>query len=251
MKIATWNISAGINPNDYKGEYFDKEKEATPDDKCLNAIAKTIVEEEIDVIALQEVVTTERFKYMENLSKKTGLKYYESFEVSPCNLIENANFGLAILSKYPIELIKKQLFINPNLTKQTAKGLYTTHDKGYLAVKVKADKEINFISTNLLPFHRFDADILDYKDYFNEFQDFILNNNAYALGDFNAKLGKSCLQKVFDRVAVDYQFLYNEITTTDDKQCDNILLPKKVAVKNKKLLEKQDISDHFLLVAEI
>ena len=79
MKIATWNISAGINTNDYKGEFFDKEKELMPDDRCLNAIAKAIIENDIDVIALQEVVTTESFKYMQNLSAKTGMKYYEVF----------------------------------------------------------------------------------------------------------------------------------------------------------------------------
>ncbi len=108
MKIATWNISAGINTNDYQGELFDKDKELKPDDRCLNAIAEIIKKHNIDVIALQEVVTTESFKYMQNLSEKTGLKYYESFENSPCHLIENANFGVAILSKFPIKLIKKQ-----------------------------------------------------------------------------------------------------------------------------------------------
>lgn len=251
MKIATWNISAGINPNDYKGEYFDKEKETTPDDACLNAIAQLIIKENIDVIALQEVVTTKRFKYMENLSKKTGMKFYESFEVSPCNLIENANFGLAILSKHPINLIKKQLFKNPNLTKQTEKGTYKTHDKGYLAVQVKAENEFCFVCTNLLPFHRFGSDALDHKNIFEEFQDFVLSNNAYALGDFNAILGKERLQLIFDRLNKKYQFLFDEITTTDNKKCDNILLPKDVRIKNKYLVKNTNISDHYLCVAEI
>lgn len=182
MKIATWNISAGINTNDYQGEFFDKDKELKPDDRCLNAIAELIKEHDIDVIALQEVVTTEGFKYMQNLSEKTGLKYYESFENSPCHLIENANFGVAILSKFPIKLIKKQFFENPHLTKQTAKGLYHTHDKGYLAVTVNAEKPFDMLCASLLPFHRFDHNIVDFKDIFVEFQDFVLTNNVFALG---------------------------------------------------------------------
>ena len=251
MKIATWNISAGINTNDYKGEFFDKEREANIDDRCLNDIAKAINENDIDVIALQEVVTTENFRYMEKLSSKTNLKYYEAFENSPCHLIDNANFGVAILSRYPIKLIKKQFFENPHLTKQTSKGLYHTHDKGYLAVDILADKPFKLLSASLLPFHRFDASILDYKYLFDEFQDFVLNNKVYALGDFNAIEGKVHLQKVFDRIDKEFNFLFDEVTTIDNKKCDNILLSKNINVKSKYIVKNTDISDHYLCVAEI
>lgn len=251
MKIATWNISAGINPNNYVGEFFDKSKESNIDDRCLRDIARTIVENEIDVIALQEVVTTESFKYMQNLSKLTGYKYFVSFENSPCHLIENANFGVAILSKYPLELIKKQFFENPHLTKQTQKGLYHTHDKGYLAVKVMSDKPFVMTNASLLPFHRFDYNIVDFKHLFCEFQEFVISNNAYALGDYNAIQGKVNLQKVFDKIDNLYEFLFDEVTTTDNKKCDNILLPKSVQVIDKYIVKNIDISDHFLCVVEI
>lgn len=251
MKIATWNISAGINTNDYVGEFFDKQKEANVDDRCLNDIAKILVENNIDVIALQEVVTTESFKYMEKLSEKTGLKYYDSFENSPCHLIENANFGIAVLSRYPIKLIKKQFFENPNITKQTKKGLYYSHNKGYMAVEVMAEQSIKLLTASLLPFHRFDRNILEFKHLFNEFQDFILENNVYALGDFNAIEGKSNLQNVFDRINLKYNFLFDEITTNDNKKCDNILLPKNISIKDKYIVKNDDISDHFLCVVEI
>ena len=66
MKIATWNIGSGINTNNYVGEFFDKTPEANPDDKCMQIIAKQITENNIDVIALQEVITTESFEYIEN-----------------------------------------------------------------------------------------------------------------------------------------------------------------------------------------
>ena len=250
MKIATWNISAGINTNNYKGEFFDKEKELSPDDKCLNAISDIIREHNIDVIAVQEVVTTESFKYMSTLSQKTGLNYYETFENSPCHLIENANFGVAILSRFPIKLIKKQMFENPKLTKQTTKGLYHTHDKGYLAVEIECDNKFKVLSASLLPFHRFDRDIVDFKELFNEFQAFVQGNNVFALGDFNAILGKECLQNVFDKLE-NYEFLFDEVTTIDNKKCDNIILPKTVNVLDRYVVVRDDISDHFLCVAEI
>ena len=251
MKIATWNISAGINTNDYVGEFFDKEKEANVDDECLNSIANEIVSQNIDVIALQEVVTTESFQYMQRLSEKTGMRYFETFENSPCHLIENASFGVAVLSKYPIEVVKKEFYPNPNLTKQTAKGLYKTHEKGYLCVKVKAEKEFCILSTQLLPFHRFDAQITDFKHIFTSFQDFVLNNNVYVLGDFNAIDGKKHLEKVFDKFEGRYQFLFDEVTTVDGKKCDNIILPRDVAVKNSYIVHDNKTSDHFMCVAEI
>lgn len=251
MKIATWNISAGINTNNYTGEFFDKSKEANTDDKCLNAIAKAIIENNIDVIALQEVVTTPSFRYMENLSKLTGLKYHASFENSPCHLIENANFGIAILSKYPISVIKKQFFENPNLTKQTQKGIYHTHNKGYLVAEILADQPFKMLCASLLPFHRFDHNILDFKHLFTEFQEFVIQNKVYALGDYNAIEGKPNLQKVFDQITQTHQFLFDEITTIDNKKCDNILLPNNVKIKNKYIVKNTDISDHYLCIAEI
>ncbi|MBQ3048268.1 MAG: endonuclease/exonuclease/phosphatase family protein [Clostridia bacterium] len=251
MKIATWNISAGINTSDYSGEFFDKPQEASVDDKCLNEIAKAIVENDIDVIALQEVVTTISFKYLKMLSKKTNLKYFESFENSPCHLIKNANFGVAILSKYPIKNITKQFFKNPNLTKQTNKGLYHSHDKGYLAVRVLTKQPFWFLSASLLPFHRFDCNILNFKNLFSEFQDFVIDNNVFAMGDYNAIEGKDSLQKVFDKLKNTHNFLFDQITTTDNKKCDNILLPKNIVVKNKYIVERRDVSDHYLCVAEV
>lgn len=252
MKIATWNISAGINTNDYVGEFFDKEKELNIDDECLNSIANEIISQNIDVVALQEVVTTDSFKYMQKLSQKTGLSFFESFENSPCHLIENANFGIVVLSRYPLEIVKKEFFANPHLTKQTAKGLYKTHEKAYMCVKVNAGENVfNFITTQLLPFHRFDAQITDFKHIFTSFQDFVLNNNVYVLGDFNAIEGKKHLEKVFDKFEGRYQFLFDEVTTVDGKKCDNIILPRDVAVKNSYIVHDNKTSDHFMCVAEI
>lgn len=250
MKIATWNISAGIDINSYSGELFDKEKEIELNDNCLISIANEIIDQNIDVIALQEVVTTESFQYMKKLSEKTGLKYFETFENSPCHLIENASFGVAILSRYPIEVVGRLFFKNPHLTKQTAKGLYTTHEKGYMCVKVFAETEFYLLSTQLLPFHRFDVQITDFKNLFVEFQDFVLKNKVYALGDFNAIEGKKHLKEVFDKFD-EYQFLFDEITTTDGKRCDNIILPKSVKIKSSYIVKENTTSDHLMCVAEI
>lgn len=250
MKIATWNIGSGINTNDYVGEFFDKVPEANPDDKCMQVIAKQIVENNIDVIALQEVITTESFDYIKKLSKLTGLEYYETFENSPSHLIKNTMFGVAILSRYPIEVIRKEFFANPNLTKTTAKGVYKTHDKGYMLVKILADKPFYISNTHFLPFHRFDTEILDYAESFVAFQEDLINYNAIACGDYNVVEGAEKLKNLLSKLT-DFEFVFDEISTVDNKRCDNILIPKKIEKKSQKMIKNADSSDHYMCIIEI
>ncbi len=136
MKIGSWNISSGINVNNYKNELFDITPSVSVNDECLTEISELIKQNNIDVIALQEVITTPSFHFLESLSKLSGLKYFCEFENSPGFLIENTCFGVAILSKYPIQNIRNKLFKNPNLKKTTEKGSYSSHDKGYISATI-------------------------------------------------------------------------------------------------------------------
>lgn len=250
MIIATWNIGSGINTNDYVGEFFDKVPEANPDDKCMQIIAKQIIENNIDVISLQEVITTESFEYIEKLSKLTGLEYYETFENSPSHLIKNTMYGIAILSKYPIEMIKKEFFKNPDLTKTTAKGVYKSHDKGYMIAKIHAPEPFCISNTHFLPFHRFDTEILEYAESFVPFQNDLMSFDAIACGDYNVVEGSSKLKILLNNLT-DFEFVFDEVSTVDNKKCDNILIPKKIAKKSKKMIKNTDSSDHFMCIVEI
>lgn len=251
MKIATWNISSGVNTANYQGELFDKQIEASAEDECLNQIAAEIKKHNIDVIALQEVITTKSFAFMETLSKLSGLEYFETFENSPGFLVKDSMFGVAVLSKYPIEVIKKEFFTNPNLTKKTEKGVYTTHDKAFMCVKVKAEEDINVITTQFLPFHRFNADILEYKHIFDDFQDYISSNNIYVCGDFNVTEGNTKLALLLDKLLKTHKTTFDAITTTDGKRCDNVLIPQSTEVKSVYMESEITPSDHYLLVVEI
>ncbi len=248
MKIGSWNISSGINVNNYKDELFDITPRVNVNDECLIQISQLIKQNNLDIIALQEVITTPSFHFLENLSKLTGLKYFCEFEISPGFLIENTRFGVAILSKYPIKNIQNKLFKNPNLNKVTEKGTYSSHDKGYISATING---ITFISTQFLPFHRFNEKIVNFKYYFNEFQSDVIKNNAIVCGDFNAVSGASELGKVLDKLQTTHTFCFNDVTTTDGKLTDNILLPKGTKIKNKYIETKITPSDHFLCVIEI
>lgn len=252
MRIGTWNISSGINTIEYQDKLFDKSPEVSTNDTCLQDIAKVIVSQNLDIVALQEVITTPSFQFMEKLSEMTGLKYFETFEISPGFLVENTRFGVAVLSKYPLKVEKKQLFRNPNLIKKTDKGSYMSHDKGYLAVKVLVDgEEISIISTQLLPFHRFNSDIRDFKDDFVEIQDYVIENNAILCGDLNAIKGKMHLVEVFDKLTKTHNFTFDLVTTSDGKRSDNIVLPKYIKVKGSYMEDKITPSNHFLCLIEI
>ena len=55
------------------------------------------------------------------------LKYYDSFELSECNIVKNTNCGLAILSKYPITCIKRIYFLIQSYLKQQVLVIHTIH----------------------------------------------------------------------------------------------------------------------------
>lgn len=251
MRISTWNIGSGININSYKEELFDITPALKPDDNIIDIIANQIIANKIDVIAMQEVITTESFNYVNKLSEKTWLKYHVSYENSPCHLVKNTMFGLAILSRYPIEIIKKQLFPNPRLTVTTTKGIYSTHDKGYIIAKIDADEPFYISCTQFLPFHRFNVDILDYKSLFDEYQINNLMNKTICVGDFNCIDGIDKIEKVLDLLSKEYRPIFNEITTIDGKKCDNILVPKSVSVKKQGILKNDLSSDHYMCFVEI
>lgn len=248
LRVATWNISGGVSADDSVDNYFDQEKRPEIDFSFLKEIVKTINEEEIDIIALQEVITTDRIKYVEYILSNTQLKYYSKFELSECNLVENTMSGIAIISKYPIIDSAKMLFTNPKLSKTTSTGLtYYTYDKGCMNSTINInDKLINFITNHGFPFGRFDSNETKHLYVFNELKVFIEKyNNVIVTGDFNAEnviaLMPGIEKKVIETI--------DEVTTTNDKKLDNILIDKNFSFINKKIIKS--ISDHFLCISTI
>ena len=49
----------------------------------------------------------------------------------------------------------------------------------------------------------------------------------------------------------DIEFVFDEVSTVDDKKCDNILIPKKITKKSHKMIKNADSSDHFMCIIEI
>lgn len=247
IKIATYNISGGFYDDDQSVDFLDKEKANDIDLRLLNDIVKIIVDEKIDVICFQEIITTERINYINRIMEKTELKYEDHFELSPCHIIENTECGIAILSKYPITNSIKQLFTNPMLAKTTSSGkTYYTFDKGFMLSTINIDnKSISILNNFGFPYRRFNSTPEEHKEVFMEFDNFIKKLNPdIVLGDFNAEYFIEMMPYTKEA----YIKTIDEGTTDDGKKFDNILL-KDISNYSSNVIPS--LSDHFIVVSEI
>jgi len=248
LKIATWNISGGVLKETDEDKYFDQEKSSEIDETFLNEISKIINEENLDIICFQEIITTERIHYIDKIAENTQLKNVCFIELSECNLVKDTNAGIAILSRYFINESKSKLFKNPKLSKTTSSGaIYGTYDKGFLVANIQVnDRNINVITNHGFPFRRFDSTPEEHMDIFAEFYDTISGyDDVVVTGDFNAEN----IMKLLPNADGKLTELFGEITTTDGKKFDDILIDKKFKMIDKKLI--QSMSDHFLCIATI
>lgn len=246
LNIATWNLSGGITAEIEGDLYFDQMKQDLKNTK-IKDIIETINNLNIDVLAVQEIITSPNF-FIEEMCNKTQLKFFANFEQHDNHLVGNTRMGVAILSKYEIEKTECFMFENPKLTITTKSGkTYSSHDKGAIRASIKVNQtSFNIITLQGLPFHRFNSNIADYPAYYKRLEDMCLSlNNFIVLGDFNTdKFGT-----IFSSLKNVVVNMIDTITTIDGKKVDNIISSKDISVKNVKLHE--NFSDHFLITAEI
>lgn len=247
LKIGSYNISGGFYEDNQSIDFFDKEKSNDIDLRLLNDTVKIINDEDIDIICLQEIITTERIYYINRIMEKTNLKYEEHFELSPCHIIENTECGIAILSKYPIDNSIKKFFTNPMLSKTTSSGkTYYTFDKGLLISKININNNyINVLTHHGFPFRRFNSTPEDNINTFIEFDNYVKEYNPDIItGDFNSENFLNMMTYTKEN----YIKTISEITTDDGMKFDNILL-KNNNKYSKKIIKS--LSDHFIVINEI
>jgi len=247
LKIASFNISGGFYIGNENNEYLDRKAADSVDNKLLEQIINIINNEQLDVICFQEIITTENKKYIENIIDNTHLNFYDSYELSECNMIKNTNCGLAVLSKYPINCVKKDLFPNPHLCKVTSSGnTYYTYDKGYMIIEIqKQDTELKILTHHGFPYRRFNSCPENNKQVFDFFDNVIEEYNPDIItGDFNAENFMSLMDKTPKR----YKRTIDSVTTVDGKMFDDILVSKEINYKSKIV---KTLSDHFIIIDEI
>lgn len=247
LKIASYNVSGGFYIGDESTEYLDREASDKIDNRLLTDLIEIINKENIDVLCLQEVITTERIKYIDQIKESTNLKYSESFELSPCNLVKDTDCGLAILSKYPLSNTQKQIFTNPKLAKTTSSGnTYYTYDKGWLLTTLTLNNESKTILTHHgFPYRRFNSTPEANPNIFLEFDEVIKNNNIDIItGDFNA----DNFEELMLYTKENYIRTINNITTVDGKKFDDILIKNDIKYNTE---IKKSVSDHYMVITTI
>lgn len=248
LKIASYNISGGFYNDEDKTEYLDKESAISVDDRLLKQIIETINNEDIDVICFQEIITTERIQYIESICKSTKLKYYESYELSKNNIVKDTNCGIAVLSKYPLEVLKKELFPNPGLTKTTSSGkTYYLFDKGYMIVNIMIDgNKIKLLTHHGFPYGTFDSTAEENIQVFKFFDEVIKNNNPDIItGDFNVE----DMMSLMNNTKNSYLRTVDKVTTVEGKKLDDILIHKDKGNYSSNVLKL--LSDHFMVISVI
>lgn len=241
LRIASFNISGGFYIGNEDTEYLDRKSSSTIDNRLQDQIVDIINKENIDIICFQEMIIDS--KYMNVIANKTNLKYYDYYELSPNNLVENTNSGIAIFSKYPINTIKKELFPNPRLSKTTDSGnTYYTFDKGYMICEIN---NIKILNHHGFPYRRFNSTPEDNLQVFSFFDDVIINNNIdIIIGDFNVE----DIMSLLDKTNNIYKRTINDITTVDNKKYDDILVHNNIKYSKE---IKRLLSDHFIVIDEV
>lgn len=248
IKVASYNISGGFYVGNEDEEYLDRAAVSSIDNKLLNEIIDTINNEDIDIICFQEVITTESVQYIEKIVENTALKNYEYHTLSPCNIIENTDAGLAILSKYPIDRTIKDFFPNPNIKFTTASGnTYSMYDKGYMISYIVLDNthKLTVFNHHNFPFRRFRSTAKDNMSVFEHFNEVVFGNEPdIVLGDYNTEDFIDLVPELKNN----YIRTIDRITTVDGKNFDEIMLKKDTKYSSKML---KGLSDHYMVMAEI
>ncbi len=247
MRIGSYNISGGFYNSEDKTDYLDKEAVEAVDNKMLQQIIDTINSEKIDVICFQEIITTEKVQYIQSICNGTELKYFDFYELSECNIVKDTNCGIAVLSKYPIEVIKRELFPNPGLTKTTSSGkTYGLFDKGYMLFDMLIDnKNIKILTHHGFPFRKFDSTGEDNIQVFEFFDNKVKEYNPDLItGDFNV----DDMMSLMPYTKNNYIRTIDKITTDDGKKFDDILIHKD---NNYSSYILKLLSDHFMVISVI
>ncbi len=247
MRIGSYNISGGFYNSEDKTDYLDKEAVEAVDNKMLQQIIDTINSEKIDVICFQEIITTEKVQYIQSICNGTELKYFDFYELSECNIVKDTNCGIAVLSRYPLETIKKELFPNPGLTKTTKTGkTYYLFDKGYMVVEIMANNKNNRLLVNHgFPYGTFNSTSEDNPQVFEFFDNAIKELNPDIItGDFNAENFMELMKYTSDN----YIRTINDATTVEGHKIDDFLV-KENTKYDKKILKL--LSDHYMIIIDI
>ena len=233
LTIVSYNIHHGNPP-------------AKPEVIDLDAIAKVIADAKADLVALQEVdVNIKRSGNINQaayLAKKLGMYFYFAKAIDH----DGGDYGVAVLSKFPIEEQNMLKFSRIEGRKAEDRVLAT------ITVKLNSGKKIKFASTHLD--HTKDEALRLIQVSEIEQQAKKEKKPFIVAGDFNAVPTSATIQlldKAFTRTCTDCGFT---IPVVNPKRTIDFIAykqNKKISVLHHEVIQEHLASDHLPIVSKI
>lgn len=236
MRLATWNIGSALGRNNWESIEF---------------IAENVEKNSIDVLCLQEIITSgSDINFINELQKKLSFKNNKYYELSSAHLDNDTMMGVAILSKYRIVESFEIKLTNPEIVFNKNGKFIRSDDKGFIVVEiVYKGKKVRIVTGHMLPFHSLGSDSNQYgylyEEMYNKVKTFCKGFPFVLCGDFNS----SKLELVIKEISIDMLKVFSGATRYNGNQNDYIFTSKEWICKNYRV--EMNEYDHFLCVCEL
>ena len=199
MRLATWNIGSALGQDNWKS---------------IEYIAENAEKNSIDILCLQEVITSGNdIDYINELQKKLSFKHSKFYELSSAHLGDDLMMGVAILSRYNIIEAFEIKLTNPEIVFNKNGKTLRSDDKGFLVVEIKyKGKKVKIVTGHMLPFHSLGSDSSKYgflyEEMYSKVKTFCKGFPFVLCGDFNS----SKLESIIKDISVDMLNTFREAT---------------------------------------
>ncbi|MEV0231344.1 endonuclease/exonuclease/phosphatase family protein [Nonomuraea sp. NPDC050786] len=135
LRVGTWNIHEG-------GE----------DCSAAHDVVRLIQEQDLDVLALQEVVFDgARSPMLDAIAGRTELRHIEGQPLSPAVRAAGSS-GIALAARFELRDVRRAVLPNPELVKDD----WRSYDKGLMTARLAYGRRMITVgSLHMVPFHRF------------------------------------------------------------------------------------------------
>lgn len=236
MRLATWNIGSALGQKDNEN---------------IEYIVENVEKNSIDVLCLQEIITSGgSIDFIGELQKRLSFKYSKFYELSSAHLDDDTMMGVAILSRYCIAESFEIKLTNPEIVFNKNGKNIRSDDKGFLVVEIiYKGKKVKIVTGHMLPFHSLGSDSSQYgylyKEMYSKVKTFCNGFPFVLCGDFNS----SKLESVIKEISVDMLKVFTGATRYNGNQNDYIFTSKEWLCKNYRV--DMNKYDHFLCVCEL
>ncbi|RZJ75348.1 MAG: endonuclease/exonuclease/phosphatase [Flavobacterium sp.] len=233
LTIVCYNIHHGNPP-------------AKPDVIDLDAIANVIASQKPDLVALQEVdVNIKRSGNVDQaayLAKKLNMHYYFAKAIDH----DGGDYGVAVLSKYPVEEPNKLTFSRIEGREAEDRVLAT------VTVKLNSGKKIKFSSTHLDHVRNEDLRLIQVSEIIKQAENETLP--FIVAGDLNAKPKSKTIQlldQTFARTCYDCGFTIPVVKPRETIDFITFKKNEKMEVIKHEVIQEHEASDHLPIAAKI